>query len=281
MKNVFKAVPASDTVYWVGAIDWSVRDFHGYLTRRGTTYNAYLVLGSDTVALIDTVKESFAEEMLARIASVMDPGKIEYIVSNHSEPDHSGGLSKAIEAIRPEKVLASKMGVKALHAYFQLEEITEVADSESLSLGDRTLTFVETRMCHWPDSMVSYLSEEEMLFSQDAFGMHLASYERFADQLDPALLNEEAAKTQRWGGLSDDEALALITINPAIQLEVDHRIGSLEVGKDADLVVYDGEAAETQLWLMEGSEVTSSKLLPSPLDSWDFATADLRPPGSR
>lgn len=193
MKDVFKASAVTDTVHWVGAIDWAVRDFHGYLTSRGTTYNAYLIRAEKTT-LIDTVKSSFTDEMLARVASVIDLEDVDYIISNHAEPDHSGGLPKVIEATKPEKVFASKMGVKALKSYFHLDNLTEVADGEVLSLGDRSLTFVETSMCHWPDSMVSYLNEEQLLFSQDAFGMHLAGYERFADELPEAILDEEAAK---------------------------------------------------------------------------------------
>ncbi len=193
MKDTFKALQVTDDVYWVGAVDWSVRNFHGYLTSRGTTYNAYLVL-ADKITLIDTVKAPFKDELLARIASVVEPSKIDYIISNHSEPDHSGCLSEAIDATGAEKVFASKMGCKALAEHFQLKGITAVADGEELSLGNRTITFAETRMCHWPDSMVSYLHEEQLLFSQDAFGMHLASYERFADELDRSLLDEEAAK---------------------------------------------------------------------------------------
>ena len=193
MKEAFKAVKVTESVYWVGAIDWEVRDFHGYLTDQGSTYNAYLVL-DDKVTLIETVKEQFKNEMLARIASVVDPEKIDYIVSNHSEPDHSGALAEAIRVISPEKVFASENGVRALREHFGMDCVTAITDGETLSLGEKTLTFVETRMCHWPDSMVSYLNEEKLLFSQDAFGMHLATCERFADQLDPTLLDGEAAK---------------------------------------------------------------------------------------
>jgi flavorubredoxin len=193
MKNTFKAVPVTEDVWWVGAIDWNIRDFHGYQTRRGSTYNAYLIL-ADRITLIDTVKAPFREEMMARIASVVEPGKIEYIVSNHSEMDHSGSLPEVVAAVNPEKVFASAVGAKTLTELFPLDhEITAVQDGEMLSLGNRSLTFLETRMLHWPDSMVSYLNEEELLFSQDAFGMHYASTERFADECDPAILAYEAA----------------------------------------------------------------------------------------
>ena len=193
MKNTFKAVPVTEDVWWVGAIDWNIRDFHGYQTRRGSTYNAYLIL-ADKITLIDTVKAPFREEMMARIASVVDPEKINYIVSNHSEMDHSGSLPEVVAAVNPKKVFASAVGAKTLKELFPLDrEITAVQDGETLSLGNRSLTFMETRMLHWPDSMFSYLIEEQLLFSQDAFGMHLASLERFADECDPAVLAYEAA----------------------------------------------------------------------------------------
>jgi flavorubredoxin len=184
MSQGFKAVKISDSVYWVGAIDWGVRYFHGYSTARGTTYNAFLIM-ADKITLIDSVKKGFCDELLARVASVVDPEKIDYIVSNHAEPDHSGSLSKVIETIKPEKVFASKMGVKALDAHFgdMGIEITPVENGGELSLGNLTLNFIETRMLHWPDSMFTYLVEEKVLFSQDAFGMHLATSERFDDEL--------------------------------------------------------------------------------------------------
>ena len=193
MNNTFKAVQVTEDVWWVGAIDWNIRDFHGYRTGRGSTYNAYLVL-ADKITLIDTVKAPFREEMMERIASVVDPEKIEYIVSNHSEMDHSGSLPQVIAAVNPKKVFASVVGAKTLAELFPNPgEITPVKDGETFSLGNRTLTFLETRMLHWPDSMFTYLNEEQLLFSQDAFGMHYASLERFADGCDPAVLAYEAA----------------------------------------------------------------------------------------
>ncbi|MBN1381483.1 MAG: FprA family A-type flavoprotein [Deltaproteobacteria bacterium] len=193
MAGVYKAVKVTDNVYWVGAIDWNLRDFHGYTTKRGSTYNAYLIL-ADKITLVDTVKAPFKDEMMQRIASVIDPADITYIVSNHSEMDHTGCLAETMEAVKPEKVFASIMGAKILQEHFSFsQEITPLKDGETLSLGNRTLSFMETRMLHWPDSMFSYLAEEELLFSQDAFGMHLATAERFDDEIDPAILYFEAA----------------------------------------------------------------------------------------
>ncbi|MFH1690220.1 MAG: flavodoxin domain-containing protein [Candidatus Eisenbacteria bacterium] len=194
MLTSFGAVKISEHVYWVGAVDWEIRDFHGYATDRGTTYNAYLIL-ADKVTLIDTVKAPFRDELLARIASVVDPSDISIIVSNHAEMDHSGCLPEVVDLIQPEHVFASKMGVKALQSHFHGRfDVTPVEDGGTLSLGDVELQFLETRMLHWPDSMFTYLTADEVLFSQDAFGMHLASTERFDDGVDEGVLYDEAAK---------------------------------------------------------------------------------------
>ncbi len=190
----FSAVRVSEHVWWVGAIDWAVRDFHGYETRRGTTYNAYLVMGECPV-LIDAVKAGFKDEMLARVASVVNPEEIEVVISHHSEMDHSGSLKSVMDMIKPDKVYASQMGVKNLNAQFHgIGEITPVKDGETLKLGGMTFTFLETRMLHWPDSMISYLHEDELVFSQDGFGMHLATPRLFADENDPAVLLDEGKR---------------------------------------------------------------------------------------
>lgn len=194
MGEPFNAIKITDRIYWVGAIDWALREFHGYSTERGTTYNAYLVM-ADTPVLIDTVKKPFCDEMFSRIASVIDPKSIRYIVSNHSEMDHSGSLPLAVERIQPEKIFASAKGVEHLRLHFHDSlDLTAVKERETLSLGNATLAFMETRMLHWPDSMFTYLVEDGVLFSQDGFGMHLASTERFDDELDPGILEYEAKK---------------------------------------------------------------------------------------
>ena len=193
MTNIYQAVKVSEHVYWVGAIDWAIRDFHGYTTPPGSTYNAYLVM-ADKITLIDTVKAPFMDEMLSRIASVVDPSKIDYIISNHSEQDHTGCLWQVAELVKPEKIFASAMGVKALGEIFHKNNSIEtVKDGQSLSLGNMDLKFMETRMIHWPDSMFSYLEKDGVLFSQDAFGMHLATFERFDDELAADMLEYEAA----------------------------------------------------------------------------------------
>lgn len=194
MKGTFKAIKITDKVYWVGVIDWALRDFHGYLTQRGTTYNAYLVL-ADKITLMDTVKAPFKNEMMSRISTIINPSDIRYIISDHSEMDHTGSLPQVIEEIKPEKVFASATGANTLKEHFHLDyDITAVKDGESISLGNMNVSFYETKMLHWPDSMFSYLPDEALLFSQDAFGMHLASSERFADEIAEDILEYEGAK---------------------------------------------------------------------------------------
>ena len=190
----FAAVKLSDRVYWVGARDVAIRDFHGYSTNRGSTYNAYLILGTKPI-LIDTVKAPFFNEMVARIKSVIDPQKIAYIISNHAEMDHSGSLLAATALIKPEKIFTSTMGKVALEAHFHEDlALTEITDQETFSLGDATFKCIETRMLHWPDSMCTYLVNDKILFSQDGFGMHYACSQVFADQNRPEILEYEAKK---------------------------------------------------------------------------------------
>ncbi len=192
--NPYGAVRVSDHVYWVGAVDWGVRDFHGYATHRGTTYNAFLVV-ADKITLVDTVKKPFKDELLSRIASVVDPSEVSCVISNHAEMDHSGCLPEIVEIVRPERVMASDIGAKALHDHFGIGGlVSPVRDGETLALGDLHFTFAETRMVHWPDSMVTYLAEDAVLFSQDGFGMHLAGAARFDDEVEDWLLETEAAK---------------------------------------------------------------------------------------
>ncbi|MBN1297305.1 FprA family A-type flavoprotein [bacterium] len=195
MSDFFQPVKLTDTVYWVGVIDWDVRDFHGYSTMRGTTYNAYLIV-TDRVTLIDTVKESFVPEMMSRISRIVSPEDISCIISNHAEIDHSGGLPRVASMVKPDRILASKMGVRTLREHFNHCELNleEVKTGDTLDLGTRTLRFMETRMLHWPDSMFTYMPEEKLLFSQDAFGMHLATAERFADLVGPTIVYREMAK---------------------------------------------------------------------------------------
>jgi flavorubredoxin len=194
MNQAFQAIKVTDRVYWVGAIDWQLRDFHGYSTPAGTTYNAFLIV-ADEITLVDSVKAPFMDEMMSRIASVVDPSEIRNVISNHAEMDHSGCLPQLLHSIRPQRLIASAQGEKALREHFHWSHpVQVVADGERLSLGNAGLQFLDARMLHWPDSMFSYLEGDGVLFSNDAFGMHMASSERFADEVDESALLHEAAK---------------------------------------------------------------------------------------
>ena len=177
-------IQITDGVYDVGVTDWNVRDFHGYSTDLGTTYNSFLIVDEKT-ALIDTVRKEFSDQLLDNIAAVMDPKKIDYVISNHTEMDHSGGLARVMHKIGEDKpVYTSKMGRKNLPLHFQQKlNYHTVANGEVLSLGKRSLTFLETRMIHWPDSMFTYLNEDKILFSSDGFGQHYAGPEKFDDEV--------------------------------------------------------------------------------------------------
>ncbi|MFT5698832.1 MAG: flavorubredoxin [Desulforhopalus sp.] len=182
-------------VHWVGAVDWDIRDFHGYSTYKGTTYNAFLVV-DEKVTLFDTVKRSHMGELLRNIRAIIDPEKIDYIVVNHVEMDHSGSLPDLIDLIKPEKIFCSPMGKKAILEHFHQDDwpFEVVKSGTEVSLGKRTVQFIETRMLHWPDSMFSYLKEDGILFSSDAFGQHFASSERFDDEVDLSVVMKESAK---------------------------------------------------------------------------------------
>ena len=189
-----KAVKIKENIYWVGAIDWSMRSFHGYQTGRGTTYNAYLIL-DEKITLIDTVKESFQKELLERVSSVIDPAKIDYIISSHVEPDHSGGIPFMADHCPKATIITSQPnGLKGLTARYGSLSYQAVKAGDTLSIGSRTLSFVPTPMLHWPDSMVTYCPEEKILFSNDAFGEHLATSHRFDDENDLATILFEAQK---------------------------------------------------------------------------------------
>ena len=192
--NNCKAIQISENIYWVGAVDWSMRNFHGYETSRGSTYNAYLIL-DDKITLIDTAKIDFKDELIARISSVIDPAQIQVIVSSHVEPDHSGAL-KEIAALAPaaEIITTNPNGLKGLTARYGKLNYKAVKAGDEISIGKRTLKFVPTPMLHWPDSMVTYCPEEKILFSNDAFGEHLATSLRFDDENDLSTILFEAKK---------------------------------------------------------------------------------------
>ena len=180
-------------IYWVGAIDWNIRIFHGYDTPEGTTYNAYLIV-DDKVALIDTVKAPFFEEMAQRIEEIIPLGKIDYLISNHVEMDHSGSLTRTMESAPQATIVTSERGKKGLTRYYKKDwPFQTVKTGDTLNLGKRQLSFLEIPMVHWPDSMVTYCPGDKLLFSNDAFGQHLATSKRFDDEVGWEVIQPEAA----------------------------------------------------------------------------------------
>jgi flavorubredoxin len=179
-------------IYWVGAIDWNIRDFHGYSTPFGTTYNAYLILDEKNV-LVDTVKAPFYLEMLGRISEIIDPSKIDVVISNHVEMDHSGSLAQIVERIGKPIVITSERGQKGLTKHYKRSfNFKTVKSGETFSIGHRTLTFVEAPMLHWPDSMFTYIKEDQLLLPNDAFGQHFASCQRFEDEMGDGVMKHAA-----------------------------------------------------------------------------------------
>lgn len=189
-----QAVAIRDNVYWVGGIDYNLRNFHGYLTPRGATYNAYLII-DEKITLIDTVKHYLYDEMMERIASVIDPSKIDIVISNHVEMDHSGGLPRLMELIPNAKVVVSAQGQKGLKEHYRKDwNFSIVKTGDSINIGKRSFQFLLTPMIHWPDNMVTYCPEEKILFSNDSMGQHIATPERFDDEVPLGILLEEAQK---------------------------------------------------------------------------------------
>ena len=178
-------------LYWVGAVDWNKRQFHGYATSPlGTTYNNFLIV-DDKVTLIDTVDAHFQDHLFCSLSQILGDRTIDYVVANHLEPDHSGCLRAVVEKYKPEKIFTSPMGYKAMQAHFHETDqwpVVSTPTGTSVSIGKRNLHFVETRMLHWPDSMATYCPEDKVLFCNDAFGQNIASSERYADEVDRFLL---------------------------------------------------------------------------------------------
>lgn len=189
-----EAVAIKKNIYWVGGIDWSLKEFHGYLTQRGSTYNAYLIIDKKIV-LVDTVKHYLCDEMLARIKTLIDPAEIDYIVSNHVEMDHSGSLPEITKLAPKALVITSPNGEKGIKKHFPGNFNFKVVNSgDSVDIGERHLQFTLTPMLHWPDSMATYLPGDKLLMPNDAFGQHVASRERFDDELGLDIAMQEAAK---------------------------------------------------------------------------------------
>ncbi|MFX0022640.1 MAG: FprA family A-type flavoprotein [Candidatus Hermodarchaeota archaeon] len=191
-------------IYYVGYVDFEVRNFHGYSTHRGSSYNAYIVKGEKTV-LIDTVKRPYFEYFLKSIKEVCDPSEIDYFITNHVEMDHSGSFPLIIKHLPNAKLIASEKGVEILKAHFHEEvgeevfnKIRGVKDGDTLDIGNgKKFTFVPIPMIHWPDSMVSFMTDDNgknVLFSNDAFGQHFATTKRWDDENDLCEVMQEAEK---------------------------------------------------------------------------------------
>jgi len=181
-------------VYWTGYLDWELKVFHGYSTPHGSTYNSYLLL-DEKPTLIDTVKHYGFKESLDRIEDIIDPRKIEYIISNHTEMDHSGTIDELLDYCPNAQVVCSPKGEEGLKRHFKKRwRFKVVHTGDELDIGKRKLQFVLMPMVHWPDSMATYSSYDKILFPNDAFGQHIASNERFVDEKDQGFVFQEAAK---------------------------------------------------------------------------------------
>ncbi|MGA2680458.1 MAG: flavodoxin domain-containing protein [Candidatus Bathyarchaeia archaeon] len=213
-------VVLKEGINWVGVVDWNIRDFHGYVTSRGTSYNAYLIRDEKT-ALIDTVKCNFAEELARNVEELVNFEKIDYIIVNHVEMDHSGSLPEIAKLAKNAKIIACQRGKDALIEHYGAEfsKVEVVKTGDELKLGKRTLRFLETPMLHWPDSMFTYIVEDKILMSNDAFGEHYASSGRFDDEVDQQVLMEEA-KTYYANILTPFASLIIRKVQEVVQMGI-------------------------------------------------------------
>ncbi len=185
-----------ENVYWVGVVDWALRKFHGHelSTHRGSTYNCYLIRDEKTV-LVDSVWEPFQDQLIDNIREIVDPKKIDIVVANHAEVDHSGGLPAVMRHVPDATLVVSKRGAESVEGhYHQPWNFKPVQTGDSINIGKHDLVFVEAPMLHWPDSMFTYLTGKNVLMPNDAFGQHYATAFRFNDQVDQEELYEEARK---------------------------------------------------------------------------------------
>ncbi|GAB6108760.1 anaerobic nitric oxide reductase flavorubredoxin [Fusibacter bizertensis] len=186
----------NERITWVGKIDWELKKFHGeeYSTHRGSSYNSYLIQ-DEKVALIDTVWQPFDAEFVKRLKEVIDLTKIDYIIANHAEIDHSGGLPELLKEIPNVPIYCTANGVKSLKGHYHQDwNFQVVKTGDTLDLGEGKLVFIEAPMLHWPDSMFEYYTKDAVLFSNDAFGQHYASEFMYNDLVDQAELHQEAIK---------------------------------------------------------------------------------------
>lgn len=188
-------IQLTDGIYWVGVVDWNLRDFHGYTTSRGGSYNSYLI-DDEKKVLVDTVKYPFFLELVEKISEFTEPEKLDYIIINHIEQDHSSSYPMIMNLAKNATVVATQRGKEGLIKHYGEvpNEIKVVKTGDEIKIGKRTLRFIEAPMIHWPDSMMTYVVEDEVLLSNDAFGQHYATSGRFDDEVDEHILMEELAK---------------------------------------------------------------------------------------
>lgn len=222
------AVEIKPDIHWVGAIDWPIRDFHGYVTPKGTTYNNYLIV-DDEITLIDTVKHDFAEVSIKSVAGVIDPSKIKNIVINHVENDHVSSLDRFMALAPDAHIYITERGRQVIDRFYDLSEwdVNVVKTGDELKIGKHTLRFIETPMLHWPDSMMTYVPEAKLLISQDAFGQHLATSVRFDDEyatcgssahLDEAVIDYYANILMPFGPLIKSKVKAILDMGIEIDM---------------------------------------------------------------
>ncbi len=186
----------TDKVRWVGKIDWELRTFHGeeYSTHRGSSYNSYLIQDQKTV-LIDTVWEPFATEYVENLKKQIDLQQIDYIIAHHAEIDHSGALPELMREIPDTPIYCTATGAKILKGHYHQDwNFVPFKTGDTLDIGSSQLIFVEAKMLHWPDSSFTYMTGDNILFSNDAFGQHYASELMYNDLVDQAELYQECIK---------------------------------------------------------------------------------------
>lgn len=227
-----KSTEIKPGIYWVGAVDWAMRDFHGYVTPRGSTYNNYLIT-DDEVTLVDAVRDEFAEISIKSLANIIDPARIQNIVVNHIENDHAGALDRFVELAPEANIYITERGRVGLERFFDISgwNINVVKTGDELKTGRYTLQFLETPMLHWPDSMMTYVKGAKLLISQDAFGQHLASAARFDDEF-----IECASSVELSDAIIDYYANILMPFGKLITA----KIGDIrELGLDIDMIAPD------------------------------------------
>ncbi len=207
-----------NNIAWVGKTDWEIKNFHGweYSTHRGSTYNSYLVT-EEKVALIDTVWQPFAKEFVTNLASEIDLEKIDFIIANHAESDHSGALPELMKLIPNTPIYCTVNGMKSLKGHYHQDwNFYPVKTGDKLSLGSKELIFIEAPMLHWPDSMFCYLTGDHVLFSNDAFGQHYAT---------EWLFNDKADQEELWAECIKYYANILMPFSPLVTKKIDEFVG--------------------------------------------------------